>query len=141
MKIDNDLRQAIKAAHKRQLPLSSSQKQAIEHKAIQKFLDDHPILKREVTILLKRKAKLVAELNPLRDKIDKWLHAHGLDDDYEGTRIFLNRHRCQVFTDAGGDLSAIDHNKWEVDEVIAELAAADPKDQAKILRKYGIRWE
>jgi len=140
MKIDHDLRQVIKAAHKHQRHLTHAEKAAAEARAIAKFLKARPITKREVTRLLKRKVKLANELAPIRKRIDAILHPLGLDDHYDGEtlRLYSGYH---TFTEAGGDLTEITHHEWEVDAVMAELAAADPKDARKILAKYGIRWE
>lgn len=140
MKIDHDLRQVIKAAHKYQAPLTHSAKQAAIQRAIAKFLNDRPEIKREVTALLKRKVKLREELKPVVDRLDPLLRSLGLNDVYETTEITL-RSSYDTFIRAGGDLSEITNHEWQVDEVIAELAAADPKDARKILSNYGIRWE
>jgi hypothetical protein len=143
MKVDHDLRQVIKAAHKHQIPLSARQMEDIKQKAVQKFLNENPAYKREVTTLMKRKAKHKVEFDALSEKLDKLLQPVGLDDDHAGTKISLRSwgRGDLAFVEAGGDLSGVNKNKWEVDEVIAELAAAEPKEAVTILAKYGINWK
>lgn len=143
MKIDNDMRQAIKAAHKHQPEATTAARNQARQAAVDKFLAERPVFKRKVTQLVKEEVRLRTKLESTRDKLKELLEPIGLDS-YEG-RVYLdryNRHsREERFTQAGGDLSALTKMEWDVDAVIAELAAADPKDATKILAKYGIRWE
>ncbi len=141
MKIDHDLRQAIKAAHKHQAPLSESQKQKIRAEAVATWFNARPSLKKQVYSLLKKAKAHYDAYNTADDQIRKLLENTGLQRSMDEPKIYLDHYRQDRFTRAGGDVSKIEHSEWQVDEVIAELAAADPKDAAKILAKYGIRWD
>jgi len=142
MKIDHDLRQAIKAAHKHQPGLTYERQAQIEAAAVEVFLKARPALKQKARTLLKRKVKVAKENAALREQLDALLDPVGLTYSSDTGKISIPSFRhSNTFVAAGGDLSEIEKCSWEVDQVIAELASADPKHQTKILAKYGIRWE
>ena len=128
MKIDTDLRNAIRSAHKAQ-PDEDWQTQA---KA-----------ERQAVEALAAKPKYAAAIKAARAKLKK---AEKINE--EASAIFktlgisdqLHRiHNDEAFAKAGGR-RPLSKDRWNFDEVMASLAKATPKEGAAILAKLGIKW-
>lgn len=140
MKIDQDLRAAIRSAEKAQPDVSNYEiRERAKTRAIEDFLKRCP-----------SKAKHVAGLVASIQKGEKMASDASKELCAKfGLRRYDNKlqfSRCgdggDAFVKAGGKLppDRVPGEKWKFDHVIAELAAAEPKDLKRILKKYGINW-
>lgn len=138
MKIDVDLRAVIRAAEKAQnRAISRSYQEEEVSKLIQELLDKKPALKARIE---KSRKKLDA-LNKKQEALDKEFEA--ANDVYNEIGVcsdLLTLSSKERFEKSGGKIPVFMNGKWSADRVIAELAAADPKDRQSILLKYGINW-
>ena len=94
-------------------------------------------LKRKPAVQKKRAhaRALAARAKALYDRANALLEPYGIDREDGGIRSE------EKFVKAGGKLPAPPHKRWSADTVIAELAAASPKEAKVILARYNIRWE
>lgn len=130
MKIDTDLRLAIKSAAASQ-PSNNWQTQRQAHRDV-------------IQALFNRKPSLRLESMNAKEKIRK---SHKLDEE---ARAFYNSigirsdlddiHDSAKFIAAGGKLPASSKCRWSYDAVMTEIAAAEPNGLKGILKKYGINW-
>jgi len=130
MKIDNDLARAIRAAEKAQ-PNNYEIERVANAAAISDLLKRRPSvfakLKQADAIALQRE-ELSNQERAIRESV-------GINCDRD--RIYNET----AFVKAGGKLPPESIKRWKYDRVMAELAAASPKDGQKLLKKYGINWE
>ena len=137
MKIDHDLRQAIKAASETQKSKNSYQ---VRTEAAEAFLKSNP----KIADKLKRLRKITLDAREAalkaREPYDELLAKIGLDEcGGDDSYILGYSDEDQAnFVKAGGVLSA--GHPWDYTRVMARLAAADPKDRDAILKEYGINW-
>ena len=138
MKIDGDLRAVIRAAEKAQnRAVSQSYKDDEVSKLIQDLLLRKPATKaridkarKKLEILNKRQEALDEEFNKANDPFNEI----GVCTD------LMTISGKKSFEAAGGKLPIYMAGRWAYDRVIAELAAAEPKERQSILLKYGINW-
>jgi hypothetical protein len=130
MKIDHDLRQAIKAACKKQ-PRQQSSWEIRERVWKEAMLTLPESVKK--TIAAKQKEIEKAKLTISKAQIV--LTELGLN--YSGECIEDE----EKFLKAGGKLVKPERNEhWTEETAIARIAAAAPTDGAAILKEYGIDW-
>lgn len=138
MRIETELRSAIKSAEKHQPQNQDWQRrEKTEAEAIAEFKRTHQVAKASIARLVKE-SKAAADLAArLRKELCR---RYGLREC--GTRLATcgDKGGRARFIKAGGRLPK-ERKHWTTDQVIAELVAADPKDGDKILRKYGINWK
>ena len=129
MKINNDLRAAIRSAHTIQ---RNNRNGYNRFDAEKKAVDE--ISKRPGVAAKLRKAKT------LRAKAALW---SSVADDLEKSVGILNGYICDhdVFQKAGGRAVIEPGKPWSFDAVMAELAAASEKDGNAILKRIGINWQ
>jgi hypothetical protein len=141
MKIDADLRAAIKAAEKAQPRDSWSERQKAADAAIHAFLKKRPSLKKKICLLLQSRASLQLALEEKTADLNKVLWPLGLTaNNTKVCESFLNDDDdAERFVKAGGVLPKIPE-RWKSDVLIAKLAAADPKHRGSILKEHGINW-
>lgn len=139
MKIDTDLRAAIRSAEKcHPFNQDYEAKRAMEAKAIEEFFKRCPA-----------KGKLARKLaeNALKAEADERQFRRMLCERF-GLRHCDGRFRFAdcgggqgAFIKAGGRLPTKAAARWTFDAVMAELAAAEPKQLKAILKKYNINWQ
>lgn len=130
MKIDQDLRQAIKSAERVQTKnLNWVEKRNAEKRAVADLFARKPALAKKIN----KAIAAVKKAEAARKVASEVIHAAGLScSDLQITDK-------ELFRKAGGQLAG--GQAWTSDQAIAELAAASPKDAPAILAKYGIKWE
>ena len=132
MKVDADLRAALRAAEKgQQRNFETREQKRKERKAaLDVFLkSSKPLakkLKQAMADLRKAKAQ-VAAAEATMDKCGVSSYSMDIDNDEE-------------FRRAGGDIAPV-HEAWKAETVIAELLAAKPQRFKAVLAKYGINWD
>lgn len=128
MIINTDLRQAIKSAvAMRNAELTFSQKEGRKRTAIRELLN-HPKYRARARAAERDRAR-AAELNK---RAGKFFESLGLYDSGNG---FAD---VDAFRKAGGVLPTTENLRFEV--IMAKVAAASPKEGAKMLRELGIDW-
>ena len=146
MKVDADLRQAIKAvavsAKKSRYDRDARTKaQSI---AIRKFCATSMHAKGVKVALAKIKAANAKARAADKEESDaqKVLASVGLRayTEYKQTEVRLDIKDEEVFADCGGVIDARYSTSWDTEQVVAELVAAPEKDKTAILKKYGIIW-
>lgn len=131
MKIDQDLRAAIRSATKSQ-PDSFEVRQAAETQAINDLFKKKPFLQTR----FERARSLRQQSTKLRVEAEKLEASIGV---YQcGTRLRIAG--TTAFVRNGGRKKNT-CGPWKFDEAMAELAAAEPKQLTAILKKYGINWK
>lgn len=130
MKIDADLRAAVRSAEKAQ-PYSHE----LERAAAKRAIDD----------LCKRKPAVMAALRSAA-LISKKIDALWVENRTLLNRIGINKDGDhitdeQAFVKIGGKLPGPREIRWRFDRVMADLAAADAKEAAAILKQCGINWK
>jgi hypothetical protein len=135
MKIDNDLRCVIRAAEKTQKGRDSYEaRNKRNSNAIVSFLKANP----KKAKALRHAAKEILRLGKVIKKHEALISECGLSREWDGVSLRL---RCEkTFQKAGGVITQ-SPDVWTANRVIAELAAADPKEGDRILRRYGINWK
>ena len=140
MKIDQDLRAAIRSAEKAQPQAASWEvKEQANKAAIADFLKRFPAKAKKVHSLVASIKKAEAAEAAARAALC----------DQFGLRHYNNAiefSKCgdgsAQFEKAGGKMpTAIKGLPWKFDAVVAELAAALPNQKKAILKKYGINWD
>lgn len=141
MKIDADLRAAIKAAEKAQPADSWSERRKVTDAAIQAFLKKKPALRKKLALLLQSRASLRSSIQKKKDEIDALLWPLGLTatDDGICEAFVYDDENAEKFAKAGGVIPSMP-KRWKADALIAKLAAADPKHRDSILKEHGINW-
>lgn len=139
MKIDQDLRAAIRSAEKAQANTDSWEvREANEKKSIREFFCTHPAKAkraRHLAATITRTAKI------LEDSREELCKSFGLrESGNEGFRYANCDSDRKNFEKAGGKVVRR-LEKWRFDLVMAELAAAPCTQLKAIVKKYGIVWE
>ncbi len=139
MKIETDLRLAIKSAEKAQPAESWEERNKAERKAIEDL-----IKKPRVSLAVKRLVRTIQKSSKKLDECRSLLcKGFGLRirDTSTGELEFAN---CDgnrtAFVKAGGKVP-VKNVRWRYDNVMAQLAAASDKEGRAILKKLGINWE
>ncbi len=129
MKIDSNLRQAIKACERCQSPPSfESQRRA------QKAVIEHVIKLPAHAAKVKAALGALAKAREITEKAEAVFEALGISPE-------LNQIEDEdLFRAAGGHLNAR-YQRWNFNKIVAEIAAADPAEARKILKRIGINWE
>lgn len=136
MKIDSNLRAAIRSAANAQPQDDWRAKEKEEKESIAAFFAKYPARHKEAIRLIEteKKARATAE-KASSDLCEKFGLTH-----YGGETKFANCGRgSETFKKAGGKLPT-QGVRWKFDAVMAELAAADEKQGAAILARIGIKW-
>ena len=136
MKIDDNLRAAIRSTCKiSQRPNRQSTREQY-HEAVMKFIAKSPKLWERRIKALKKASDASAKA---RDKVNQ------LAEDFE--KVGLNPwnpeiqiQNTELFVKAGGELPTTAIIK-DADTIIAKLAAATPEEGAAIIKELGINWE
>ena len=138
MKIDQDLRIAIRSAEKAQPSTDWSVRDAQNQKCIEEFMQRRPAKAAEIN----RHVLTIAKAEAAEKKARAAL-CEGFGLRHDGTKLsFSNCGGGSVaFLKAGGKLPPTQGRRWAFDTVMAELAAADAKQATAILKKYGINWK
>ncbi len=139
MKVDSDLRAAIRAAEKAQPEITWETREKAEREAIQDLFNRIPKHKRKAQAL-------VNSINRHRKELDS---CHSKLRDLFGIQLHdgkLQLHRREEylsnFEKAGGNLKFNEpKRRWRSESIIAELAAAKPAEAKAILKRIGIIWE
>jgi hypothetical protein len=144
MKIDQDLRAVINAAAKAQPEMGWSERSEIIAKAVAAFLKKRPALTKKVNSLIAKSRELQAKQLEVQEQIHKSLGPLGLrasSNVIEGNfSDWADDRDADTFIAAGGVLPPPRKVKWKAEKLIAQLAAADPKNRDAILKEYGINW-
>jgi len=141
MKIDTDLRLAIKSAEKAQPDNSWEQREKLQRALIAELLNSKPQIKKSAN-------RLAATA---RAAYKKYIEAgaalckeYGLQYKREGATIVFELASCgdgqEAYQKLGGKV-AERKAKWSFNDVMTKLAAATPSDGAKIIKSLGINWE
>jgi isoaspartyl peptidase/L-asparaginase-like protein (Ntn-hydrolase superfamily) len=136
MKIDHDLRQAIKAAHDVQ---EHRDGHLLRTEAADKFLKSHPAAAKNLARLRKKRDEAARAHSEAAKPFNEFMKSLGLDDRQEGYMVGYSDDDKDRFVAAGGKFDVTP--RWSYNSVMAKLAAADPKDGAKILADHGINWK
>lgn len=130
MKIDTDLRLAIRSAEKAQSQDNWETKSAHRKESIAALLR-----------LPKHAAKYKIACKQLQTSAKiRGLAAKFFDD--LGINTALDHiHNDDRFAAAGGKMLPKKNVRWSFDIIMAQLVQAEPKEGAKILAKLGIKWK
>lgn len=139
MKIDTDLRLAIKAAERAQ-PHDYDGRDKREQEAIARFLKDHPAKARRVRALAKKAKRCYAEYQKANALIHDGFGLQTSENRGSGFCISGYGPSQERFAKAGGKLP-LKTTRWKADNVIAQIAAATPKEGAKLIKNLGINWQ
>jgi len=135
MKIDHDLRQAIKAAHDAQ---EHRDEHKLRHDAAVHFLKKRPAVAKKLTNLRKKKDVAFAQYKALANPFEALLESLGLETCQDSYKVAYGDFEKEKFVAAGGEFNT--RPKWNYNKVMARLAAAEPEARDAILREYGINW-
>ncbi len=140
MKIDSDLRLAIRSAEKAQPQRNDWEaKRKAEAQAILAFFKRFPAKARKAIKLAEDALKAEAMERELRSKLCEQFGLKHNEQQFQFSNCGRNK---DAFVKAGGHLpEQTAGQRWTFDAVMAELVAADPKQLKVILKKYNIRWE
>lgn len=132
MIITTDLRAAIRSAEKKQPNRHGTNWELREKQKAEAFA--------KLTQSKKHK-RVYAQAMVLRKESDRLAQKAGgvftsIGLSFDGSKIYDD----VKFVAAGGVLPPTEKKPWTYDTVMAELAAADPKQGKAILKKYGINW-
>lgn len=138
MKIDTDLRLAIKSAEKAQ-PQDDWRTRETANKAA-------------IADLFKRKPAIGVAAKKLVEKSQKAYTAYeaankalceqfGLRKDSDGFTFSNCDDGHKRFAKIGGKVPSQTTRRWSFDAVMRELATATPKEGAAILKRLGINWQ
>lgn len=130
MKIDQDLRVAIRAAAKNQPARDYAAERAFEQAEIQRVVTATPLRKRLHILHQKR----IANAKRILHQAESFYSDLGLS--YELRNIYHDG----KFKAAGGKQPP-EHSTWRAEKLIAQLTAASPAEGRTLLKKYGINWE
>jgi hypothetical protein len=133
MKIDSDLRAAIKAAEKFQPRDSHEKRTERRSKALKAFYAKSPKAGG-----IRRAAKLFAQASELNAEAYALIKDTGLYHYNSGRSLEINDE--DAFEKFSGIPIERPPGEWKAERVISELLATDPKDAAKMFKKYGINW-
>lgn len=139
MKIDQDLRAAIRSAEKTQPSYGYQEKERQEDDAIKTFLAKYPPTAKAIAKLRADSIRHFKAFDAAREELCKrfGLRLYG---DANALKFAHCDDGKKAFIKAGGKL-ATKRVQWRFDSVMAELAAAEPKQLTAILKKYGINWK
>lgn len=128
MKIDSDLRAAIRSAEKSQPDIDWQRRSALNRDAAKELVEKgrHATRFANAVVMMKKAEELNRQANLVFDSI-------GVNDEFR----IINE---DAFAKAGGKYP-MPMKRWKYDHAIAELAKANPKEAKAILKKYGILWE
>ena len=132
MKIDADLRAVIRSAEKAQPQRSfnyNEKTKAVEN-AIKAFMKANPKKASALKAAKKKYDKAKADKGAAESLINSFGLRTSLTDFWDKDNFKLS----------GGVLPKHVDPPWKYDDVVTELAAADPKNLKKILKKYDINW-
>lgn len=140
MKIDTDLRLAIKAAEKAQTKPDYWKQEAQKRKDITAALKKKPALYKKAMGCVRR----IIHAEKLEAAASKTLCDElglRLNDRVAKDFNFANCGDGQGrFEKAVAKLSFAKTTNWRADHVLARIAAATPKEGAKIIKELGINW-
>lgn len=139
MKIDQDLRAAIRSAEKTQLHYGWEEREKEEIDSINAFLAKHSGAAKHVRKLRADYIRHYKAFDLAREQLCK-TYGLKLTGDNNVLRFAGCDSAQQHFVDAGGKVPTKKQH-WKFDVVMSELAAAESKDANRILRKYGINWK
>lgn len=137
MKIDQDLRLAIRAAEKTHRLANQDSwqaKQARNQAAVAAFLQAKPTAAK----VIRAAAAKIKRLKAAIERHATQIALVGLRSDHSEPPGFALSDEAR-FTKAGGKLPALP-GRWSADGVIAQLAAAEPAEAKNILKRIGINW-
>jgi hypothetical protein len=136
MKIEHDLRCAIRSAEKVQRNKDNWQaRHERTESAIANLLKSKPAIAAKIA-KARRESKRLSEL---LSRQSATIDSFGLRVNCNGSSESLGMADEGKFKTAGGVLVQ-SPTVWNADAIIAELAAADAKQGAKILARIGIQW-
>lgn len=140
MKIDTDLRSAIRSAEKAQPIENREMRSKREQDAISALFKLKPITARIVKDLSVKARKAYDAYNKAREKLCK---EYGLQESNNSTTGFCFSN-CgdgqKQFAKIGGKMTA-KYTRWKFDDVMNQLSAATPAEGKKIIKALGINWE
>lgn len=142
MKIDQDLRAAIRSAEKVQ-PNSNVDKWQLREEAaaeaIADFLKRYPSKAKKVHALVAAMRKAAKAQKVAEESLCEQFGLRHYDNKLQFARCGAG---SGAFEKAGGKVPppVVKGEPWKYDRVMAELAAAEPKQLKAILKKYGINW-
>lgn len=134
MKIDSDLRIAIRAAEKAQPHENWDLKQARNKAAVAALIAAKPA----VAAGLKSAQRRLTQIKKLNAKVQEFLNLAGLRL-YGDEPVTIGDEAA--FVKAGGKLPGQGSKRWKFDAVMAELANANEKQGEAILKRIGINWK
>ncbi len=136
MKIDTDLRLAIKSAEKSQPQDDWKMREESAKKAIADLFKRKPSIARDAKSLVQKSMKAYAVHEA---SVKSLCEKYGLRKDGDGF-LFSNCSGGEGrFEKIGGKVPA-KSKRWTFDAVMRELATATPKEGAAILKRLGINW-
>ncbi len=146
MKIDTDLRAAIRSAERCQPSSDHQKKRDADRAAIADLLNRCPKKKSKIIALIQKEIDADAAAKKAREDLCKQFGLRHYSHGGENIRLEeLEFSNCgkggTAFVNAGGKLPPMGIRRWNFDEVMSELAAAEPKRLQPILKKYGINWK
>lgn len=140
MKIDTDLRLAIKAAEKAQPQDGYDARNKREQDAVIKFFAAYPEKAKRARLLSKQAAAAYARYQAADEAICKEFGLRRMGGSQSGFQLGGCGASPNRFVKAGGKLPTR-QVRWSADNVMAQIAAATPKEGAKIIKSLGINWE
>src|SRR5262245_19658500 len=135
MKIDSDLRIAIKSAEKAQNRDSGAEERA-KKEAVSSFLKSGTTQAKMVLKAHSNYKAAMAKCTESRKAVEKL----GLRFDSESVTLDYGSSSQDTFEKKTKTKIKHHQGPWRADRVILELLSADPNEGNAILKKYGIKW-
>jgi hypothetical protein len=137
MKLDNNLRAAVRSVCKASAPLDRETLRTVYRQAVEKFIGRNPKL-------WERRIKAHAKAVAAAQKADARVKAAGAPFDEAGLSTWrlpeLQVQDHDTFLKAGGELPPLSVAR-NPDALISKLASASQQEGAAILKELGIKWE
>lgn len=137
MKIDSNLRAAIRAAFNAQPNYGWQMEAEQNRQAIAALFKAKPYLGKRARALMAKEIKAQKELNAASQALCVEFGLRVSEGLFEFSRCGGGHDQ---FKKLGGKLPT-KNVKWRYRTAMAELVMADPSDEQTILKKYGINWK
>ena len=111
-------------------------RQKAQKEAIEGFLKKNPKIRAKI----EKAEAIIARCRSESEDANQVIRNFGLSRGHYGNGQPYGIDDVDKFTKLGGKFSFEEPKKWTFDQVMAQLAAADEKESAAILKAFGINW-
>lgn len=142
MIISQDLRAAIRSAEKAQPKTDWAARDQQQRDSIAAMMKKYPAKGRTINALVKAIKDAETKAGQARKQLcEKFGIRASTNRDQPAFEFAGCDNSREIFLKAGGVLPVKPAERWKFDSVMSELAAADPKQAEKILKRCGINWK